>query len=62
MWDTCISALERCMRNAVVQNIFLAYFPTLSQSRVAVAEAGGSSGTQRKENVRRWKPLTSNGY
>jgi hypothetical protein len=26
-----------------------------------VAEAGDSSGTQRKGNVRRWKPLPSNG-
>jgi hypothetical protein len=25
-----------------------------------VAEAGDSSGTQRKGNVRRWKPLSSN--
>jgi hypothetical protein len=27
------------------------------QSRVAENEAGDSLGTQRKENVRRWKPL-----
>jgi hypothetical protein len=26
-----------------------------------VTEAGESSGTQRKGNVRRWKPLPSNG-
>jgi hypothetical protein len=26
-----------------------------------VAKAGNNSGTQRKENVRRWKALTSNG-
>jgi hypothetical protein len=26
-----------------------------------VAEAGDSSGTERKGNVRRWKPLPSNG-
>jgi hypothetical protein len=26
-----------------------------------VAEAGDSSGTQRKENVRRWEPLLSSG-
>jgi hypothetical protein len=30
------------------------------QLRVAVAGAGDSSGTQRKGNVRRWKPLPSN--
>jgi hypothetical protein len=29
--------------------------------RVAVAEAGDSSGTQSKGNVRGWKPLPSNG-
>jgi hypothetical protein len=28
----------------------------------AVTEAGYSSGTQMKENVRRWKPLPSNGH
>jgi hypothetical protein len=33
----------------------------VSWSRVAVAEAGDSSGTQSKGNVRRWKPLPSNG-
>jgi hypothetical protein len=27
-----------------------------------VAETGDSSGTQRKVNVRRWKPLSRNGY
>jgi hypothetical protein len=26
-----------------------------------VTEAGNSSGTQRKGNVRRWRPLRSNG-
>jgi hypothetical protein len=43
--------------------------PWLSQFRVAivrseklVAEAGDSSGTKRKENIRRWKPLPSNGW
>jgi hypothetical protein len=30
-----------------------------SQLRVSVAEAGGSSGTQRKENVHPWKTLPS---
>jgi hypothetical protein len=30
-------------------------------SKKIVAEAGDSSGTQRKGNVRRWKPLPSNG-
>jgi hypothetical protein len=30
-----------------------------SQLRVAVAEARGSSGNQRKRNVRLWKPLPS---
>jgi hypothetical protein len=30
---------------------------SVSQSRVAVIEAGDISGTQRKGNVRRWKPL-----
>jgi hypothetical protein len=41
----------------------------LGQMRVAVvrsekllAEAGESSGTQRKGNVRNWKPLPSNGW
>jgi hypothetical protein len=41
---------------------------TREQFRVSVeisekllAEAGESSGTQRKENVRSWKPLPSNG-
>jgi hypothetical protein len=33
---------------------------TDSQLRVAETEAGDSSGTQRKENVHRWKPLPSN--
>jgi hypothetical protein len=28
---------------------------------LVVAEAGDSSGTQRKGNVRRWKPLSNNG-
>jgi hypothetical protein len=43
--------------------------PQLSQLRVSVvrseklaAEAGESSGTQRKRNVRRWKPLPSKGW
>jgi hypothetical protein len=31
------------------------------RSEKLVAEAGDSSGTQRKGNVRRWKPLQSNG-
>jgi hypothetical protein len=31
------------------------------QLRVAVAEGGDSSGTQRKGKVRRWKLLLSNG-
>jgi hypothetical protein len=42
---------------------------TSSQKRIAVvkslqlaAEAGKSSGAERKGNVRRWKPLPSNGY
>jgi hypothetical protein len=42
--------------------------PQLSQLRDAVVtndkllgEAGDSSGTQRKRNVRRWKPLPSKG-
>jgi hypothetical protein len=34
---------------------------TLSQLRVALAEAGDSSGTQSKGNIRRWKELPSNG-
>jgi hypothetical protein len=41
--------------------------PLLSQLRVTVvrreklvAEVGDSSGTQRKGNVRQWKPLPSN--
>jgi hypothetical protein len=32
-----------------------------SRCEKLVAQAGDSSGTQRKEHVRRWKPLTSNG-
>jgi hypothetical protein len=32
------------------------------RSEKLVAEAGDSSGTHRKGNVRRWKPLPSNGY
>jgi hypothetical protein len=31
------------------------------RSKKLVAEAGDSSGTQRKGNVCRWKPLPSNG-
>jgi hypothetical protein len=31
------------------------------RSEKLVAEAGDSSGTQRKGNVRRWKPLPKNG-
>jgi hypothetical protein len=44
------------------------YHRSLSQLRVAVvrseklvSEDVNSSGTQRKENVRRWKPIPSNG-
>lgn len=29
----------------------------MSQQRATVAEARGTSGTQGKRNVRRWKPL-----
>jgi hypothetical protein len=31
------------------------------ESEKLVVDAGDSSGTYRKENVRRWKPLPSNG-
>jgi hypothetical protein len=34
---------------------------TIVRSEKLAAEAGDSSGTQRKESVRRWKPLPSNG-
>jgi hypothetical protein len=34
---------------------------TVVRSEKLVAEAGESSGTQRKENVHRLKPLPSNG-
>jgi hypothetical protein len=31
------------------------------KNQLAVAEAGDSSGTKKTENIRRWKPLQSNG-
>jgi hypothetical protein len=34
----------------------------LERSEKLIAEAGDSSGTQRKGNFRRWKPLQNNGY
>jgi hypothetical protein len=36
-------------------------FVAVLRSEKLVAEAGDSSGTQRKGNVRYWKPLASNG-
>jgi hypothetical protein len=36
--------------------------PAVVRSEKLVAEAEDCSGTQRKGNVRRWKPLTSNGW
>jgi hypothetical protein len=59
---TTVSAIKMCSlaavegltpRLTVVRNINLAFF--------LVAEAGESSGIQRKKNVHRWKPLSSNG-
>jgi hypothetical protein len=52
----------------VGRNIILTLTFELSKLRAAflrseelVAEAGEISETERKENVRRWKPLPSNG-
>jgi hypothetical protein len=35
-------------------------FESVVRSEKLVAEAGDSSGTERKENIRLWKPLPSN--
>jgi hypothetical protein len=44
--------------HATIEELLEAVY-SVSQLRVAVAEVGDSSGTQKKGKVRRWKPLLS---
>jgi hypothetical protein len=75
MWTRCFFGNERIRNNgrdvfcAVrAGSIYRGLIVLLSQLRVAtvrseklVAETRESSGTQRKGNIRRWKPLPRNG-
>jgi hypothetical protein len=69
LWHICSAEIDIARERLLPEAIYITMVGRIgseerslqvdSQLRVVVPEAGDSSGTQKKGNVRRWKPLPS---